>query len=304
MADQPRVRRKLSRPRSLLVIAVTVAAVFGTVAAVVVVRQRHSPHSPGAAPGPPAAAVLVLPLGKLDHPSGVAVDDPGNLYVTDSGGQRVLTLPAGGSVAREIPFTGLHFPEGIAVDHTGNIYVTDVPDRVLKFDVGTGAQTVLPSTGWRPSAVAVDQKGNLYVANTDSRLVKVDNETGAQVDFAFAGLHGGPVGVAVDAAGNLYVTGYIEHKALMIAAGTTTPAELPFPALEHPGGITVDAAGGVYLTDAFLKQVYKLARGARSSVPLPLTGLDYPEGVAVDHVGNVYVADTFHDRVLKLVAPA
>jgi serine/threonine-protein kinase len=67
--------------------------------------------------------------------------------------------------------------------------------------------------------------------------------------------------VAVDAAGNLYVTDTANDRVVKLAAGSATPTELPFTGLNNPGGVAVDAASNVYVTDNGNNRVVKLAAG-------------------------------------------
>jgi serine/threonine-protein kinase len=113
----------------------------------------------------------------------------------------------------------------------------------------------------------------------------------------------GPGGVAVDAAGDVYVTGS-SNNVQNLPAGTSTPTVLPFIDLVSPAGVAVDAAGDVYVADWGNNRVVKLAAGALVPSVLPFSGLSGPFGVAVDAAGNVYVADNGNDRVLKLPAGA
>ena len=63
----------------------------------------------------------------------MAVDQAGDLFVTDMDGNRVLELPAGWAAPVELPFHGLKEPLGVAVDAVGDIYVADSGnDRVVK----------------------------------------------------------------------------------------------------------------------------------------------------------------------------
>jgi serine/threonine protein kinase, bacterial len=79
----------------------------------------------------------VLPFTGLIFPEGLAVDGAGNLYVTDTGNNRVLKLAAGSSSPTVLPFTGLNKPFGVAVDAAGNLYVTDThKSRVVKLAAG------------------------------------------------------------------------------------------------------------------------------------------------------------------------
>ncbi|SRX93657.1 Transmembrane serine/threonine-protein kinase D PknD (protein kinase D) (STPK D) [Mycobacterium tuberculosis H37Rv] [Mycobacterium shimoidei] len=109
-----------------------------------------------------------------------------------------------------------------------------------------------------------------------------------------------PGGVALDSAGNVYVTNQgMYGRVVKLAPGSTTPSVLPFTGLYEPQGLAVDAAGAVYVTD-FNNRVVKLAAGSNNQTELPITGLNYPEGLAVDSAGNVYVADRGNNRVVKL----
>jgi serine/threonine-protein kinase len=64
--------------------------------------------------------------------------------------------------------------------------------------------------------------------------------------------------VAVDGAGNVYVTDTGNSRVLKLAASSTAPTELPFTGLNHPYGVAVDAAGNVYVTDTGNNRVLKL----------------------------------------------
>jgi serine/threonine protein kinase, bacterial len=92
-------------------------------------------------------------------------------------------------------------------------------------------------------------------------VLKLPARSNAQIQLPFTGLTGASE-VAVDAAGNIYLTS---------------------PGGNHP-------------------RVLKLLAGSNTQVELPFTGLGMPNGVAVDTVGNVYVADFLNNQVLKLPA--
>ncbi|WP_425293763.1 serine/threonine-protein kinase PknD [Mycobacterium pseudokansasii] len=113
-----------------------------------------------------------------------------------------------------------------------------------------------------------------------------------------------PGGVAVDTAGNVYVTSEgMYGRVVKLANGSSTATVLPFNGLYQPQGLAVDGAGAIYVTD-FNNRVVMLPAGSNSQTVLPFDGLDYPEGVAVDAQGSVYVADRGNSRVVKLVAGA
>ena len=81
---------------------------------------------------------------------------------------------------------------------------------------------------------------------------------GPQVTLPFTGLDG-PIGVAVDAAGDLYVTNALNNRVLKLAAGSATQSELPFTGVNVPAGVAVDTAGNLYVTDSHNGRVLKLA---------------------------------------------
>ncbi|MEU5761177.1 serine/threonine-protein kinase PknD [Nocardia sp. NPDC047648] len=125
----------------------------------------------------------------------------------------------------------------------------------------------------------------------------------AQTALPFTGVSL-PTGVAVDPAGNVYITDMGSDRVLKLAAGASTPTPLPITGLKNPQDMAVDTAGNVYVSDTSNDRVLKLAAGASTPTPLPITGLKDPHGVAVDSAGDVYVADRGNDRVLKLSAGA
>ncbi len=113
-----------------------------------------------------------------------------------------------------------------------------------------------------------------------------------------------PGGVALDQAGNVYVTSEgMYGRVVELPKGSSNPRVLPFNLLYQPQGLAVDGAGAVYVAD-FNNRVVSLAAGSNSQTVLPFTGLNYPEGVAVDAQGSVYVADRGNGRVVKLAAGA
>ncbi|OSC40291.1 serine/threonine-protein kinase PknD [Mycobacterium decipiens] len=122
-----------------------------------------------------------------------------------------------------------------------------------------------------------------------------------QVELPFGDLSI-PDGIAVDKAGNVYVTDDGTNQVFRLAARSNTPTAMPFTGLTDPDGLTVDSGGTVYLADGGLDgspKVLKLAAGSDTQTEVPLAGLTSPWDVAVDAAGNIYVSDGIN-RVLKL----
>jgi serine/threonine protein kinase, bacterial len=157
-----------------------------------------------------------------------------------------------------LPFTGLSSPTGVAVDSVGDVYVADgVNSQVLKLAAGH-TQAVVPFTGLsHPNGVAVDGVGDVYVVDRgNSRVLKLaaGSTTQAVQPFSRLGLSY-PNGVAVDGAGDVYV---VAGSVLELAAGSSSPTQLPFTGLNYPTCVAVDSAGAVYTADNLNSRVLKL----------------------------------------------
>ena len=310
--------------------------------------------------------------GQLLAPMGVAVDSAGNLYIAESGesadtgnsrilqvSNGVITTVAGGGfsgLGDNGPATSatLYLPYGVAVDPAGNLYIAEYY-RCLIRKVSNGVITTVAGGGpsylgdnvpaasvhlYAPPGVAVDAAGNLYIADTGNQIVrKVSGGvittvagSGASIYGGFSGDNGpatsaqlsNPAGVAVDAAGNLYIADSSNDRIRKVAngvittvVGTGTPgfAGDNGPAtsaeLSAPNGVAVDSAGNLYIADYYNNRIRKVSNGVITTVagggasfgdngPATSAQLYEPWGVAVDSAGNLYIADSGNDRIRVL----
>ncbi|CAN5504793.1 hypothetical protein BH10ACT2_BH10ACT2_10620 [soil metagenome] len=200
-----------------------------------VVTTLAGDGTPSYADGPGAAAHFLTPWG-------VAVDAAGNVYVGDAGNNRIRKITPAGDVttlAGQSDFgtsdgTGseAHFnaPFGVAVDAVGNVYVTDHGNhRIRKITpAGVVTTTAGSSAGFadgtgtdarfdEPDGIAVDSAGNLYIADVGNHRIRKITPAGVVTTIAgstpgyldgqgTSAQFNGPQGVAVDSAGNLYVS--------------------------------------------------------------------------------------------------
>jgi uncharacterized protein (TIGR03437 family) len=164
----------------------------------------------------------------VNQPEGVAVDTTGNLYIADTLDNAVRKVSTDGTITTIAGFgspafsgdggpatkAALNHPRGVAVDANGNVYIADTGnDRVRKVDF-LGTITTVADSLSGPRAVAVDRAGVLYISDTGHNQVLRGKTViaGSGVccysgdgDFATAARLNAPAGIAVDAAGNVYV---------------------------------------------------------------------------------------------------
>ena len=220
------------------------------------------------------------------HPSGIAGDGAGNLYVADTGNSAVRKIViATGAVTTLSDATGVavgfNGPIGIASGGNGDLYLTENDNTIRRVVIATGTVTTLAgaviqpgsadATGASarfngPDGVASDGAGNIYVADSvNSTIRKIVIATGVVTTLAGAAGQEGtddgtgasarfyrPFGIASDGAGNLYVADGIIRK-VVIATGavttlTTGPGRDPYD--PGPSGIVSDGAGNLYFASA------------------------------------------------------
>ena len=239
---------------------------------------------------------------RLASPHGVAVDAQGNVYIADTGNDRVREVTSAGRIST---FVETPAPGGIAVDGQGNVLVAATDDeRVLKVSQA-GVTTTVAGTGQAgysgdggpatsaaldgPSAVAVGPGGSVYIADTGNDRVRRIAPDGTIATVAGTGGRGfsgdgggataatlaGPAGLTVDARGDLYIADVLNNRVRKVA----------------PDGTMTTLAGS--------GRRGRSGDGGRATA----AALDTPAGVAVDGSGNVYIADAGNARVRR-VSPA
>ncbi|HEX6647886.1 MAG TPA: PxKF domain-containing protein [Pyrinomonadaceae bacterium] len=217
-------------------------------------------------------------------------------------------------------------PRAIAVDPSGNVFVADQNDRVQKFN-SSGVFQFKFATGGSSfgsvvaaSGVAVNSTtGDIYVTDgfseRTSGIVQKFNSSGVfQSAWGTSGSANGQFlngagGVAVDSAGNVYVTDLGNHRIEKFTAsgsfisswGSSGTGNGQFSA---PEGIAIDASDNIYIADTGNHRIQKFNTSGTFVTKWGTNGtgdgqFDTPWGVSVDGVGDVYVADTNNNRIQK-----
>ncbi|MCK5242318.1 SMP-30/gluconolactonase/LRE family protein [bacterium] len=205
--------------------------------------------------------------GKFNQPSGVAVDNAGNVYVADLHNHRIQKFDANGNfITKWGSETGesgaadgeFNQPSGVAVDNAGNVYVADQGnDRIQKFDENGdhlatwGSEGSLDGQFKDPFGIAVDNAGNIYVADVHNYRIQKFDASGNFITKwgSVGGLDGQfsqPLGVAVDNAGNVYVADKLNDR---IQKFNRTNVEI------YPGTINLKSKG------KYIKAYIELSEG-------------------------------------------
>jgi hypothetical protein len=263
----------------------------------------------------PGAMDGIGPSAQFYFPSGVAYDGAGNLYVADSGNNtirkmvlatREVTTVAGlmgvyGSDDGVGVDARLYSPQGLAADGAGNLYIADSANHTIR-------KMVLSSGKVTTIAGAAGQSGH-----QDAR--------GSAARFWF------PTGLALDGAGNLYVSSddnTIRRVTLATGDVTTVAGEAMVGGYQdgqgeevhfsRPKGVVADGAGTLYVADTENCLIRKivLATGVVSTVAGSFgtwghdegigseASFSAPQGLALDGTGNLYVADHYGTRIRKM----
>lgn len=207
------------------------------------------------------------------NPSGVAVDGTGNLYVV-GGNAGVNKYDSLGNLTNQ--FTSVTFtnPQGVAVDGNGNIYVSDSGANVRFVQLnpngtqgvsfgGAGAVTfTAPVTAI--DGIAADASGayiDVVVRNSSGYSNVLRYNTGSSSPSSSITGFASPIGVALDSAGDLYVTDLGPARVEEFLAGNTSVPDYiyGYNQLSNPTGIAVDSRGFIYATDSVLNEVVVFA---------------------------------------------
>ncbi len=171
-----------------------------------------------------------------------------------------------------------------------------------------------PSIG-EPSWVAYGATGDVYFTNGGPAVYKIDS-FGLLTRPAASGQLGKLNGVAVDAAGNLYLADATYDRVVKLTPGGTLTTILGNGQLANPAGVALDSAGNIYVADAGNYRVRKIAiTGAITTVAgngspgysgdgflAASAQLSTITGVAADAIGNVYIADSGNNRIRKVAS--
>jgi len=243
-------------------------------------------------------------VGSNFTPYGIIVDNVGNIYTVDHGNALVKEIkPTGGYYIHPA------LPDGLLMSNsTGTISGT--PTTAIA--ATTFTVTAYNSTGSTTTTMSITVNGPVSVSYSSpqvytvgvaiSPLTPTGSSAAAQAysnsPTALGSGFSQPYGVALDAAGNIYMADGGNSAVKKIPTGGGTPVAIG-SGFNFPTGVAVDAAGNVYVADRNNNAVKEIPVGGGAPVILG-SGFAFPTGVAVDPTGNVFVADAGNNAIKEI----
>jgi sugar lactone lactonase YvrE len=307
-------------------------------------------NNPDSSSIPGRVASFNAPAGlAVDRAGNIFLADVGNNRIRKITPAGVVSPAAGnlngnsGNTDGDLTTATFNAPTGVAVDTSGAIYVADRNNhrirKVILSNNGTGMVNTLTGSIFgfldglagvaqfkSPVGVAVDAKGIVYVADQENNRVREIVETflvSTQAGNGTAGfgngsgsavMFNGPLGLATDAAGNIYVADRANNRIRKITptgvvstfAGSGVEGRLDGPGntaqFKWPYGLAVDNAGNVYVAEYGNYRIRKITQaGTVSTLAGNIQGhadgqganalFSAPRGITVDLNGNLFVTD-------------
>ena len=261
-----------------------------------------------------------------NNPRGVAVSNSGDVFVADTGMNRICRITPDGRFYR---VAGKGKPI-LRMDGGG-------PAPQLSGDGGPATIADLDM----PSGVAADAKGHIYISDSYNHRVRRVDPDGIIQTIAGTGENGFggdggpataaklsyPTGVAVDLRGNVYIADSQNDRVRRVTPdgridtvlgggehGDSGDGPALSTKLNFPHGVAVDRQDNIYVADTGNDRIRKLSQdgivrniagtGKQEFVgdggPAVKAGLGAPDSVAIDAQGNIYIADRANWRVRKI----
>ncbi|MBI3881079.1 MAG: hypothetical protein HY301_13590 [Verrucomicrobia bacterium] len=306
-------------------------------------------------------------LALFSDPAGIAADASGNFFIADSANHVIRKFATNGLVSTiagtpEVAGSAdspaaFDSPSGVCVDAAGNLFVADTGNHTIRKIAANGTVTTLaglageagatngPGATARfnsPLGIVVATNGILFIADSGNHLLRKISPDGTVTTLAGEegvwGTNDGPgltahfnnpVGLALDAAGNLFVADANNHTIRKVAPDGTVSTVAGVPGADgcvngpaadarfcKPASLAFDAHGNLFIADSFNHVLRRLSPRGFVTTVSGLGGADgvadgangtarffNPYGLATDARGRVLIADTYNQTLRVLLPP-
>jgi sugar lactone lactonase YvrE len=259
--------------------------------------------------------------GTLNSPSGIALDASGDVWVSDTGDNRVVEFSATGTDIGGFTPSGsyaLNGPTGITVNAAGDVFVADTGDnRVVEYSSGGTELNVFGTSSGSgelnaPSGVAVNASGQVLVSDTGDNRVVEFTAAGAY-STSFNSKMGSPTGITVDASGDIWVANsglddagpdaVMEYNSSGTWQATLGTGETSVHGgLSDPSDVALDGSGHAFVADPDYGWVEEFTTGGAYQDEFGETQpglLSSPQSLVVNGAGDVFVTDTGDNQIVE-----
>ncbi len=258
----------------------------------------------------------------FEHPTGIALDKEGVLYVVDDSKDKIKKVKPDGKIDRTWISAGKDFkdvksPGGIAIDSKGYMYVTDTKRHaVFKFDKGGksiikwGKEGTASNEFRNPMGIAVDSENNIYVADSANHCVKIFSNLGVyKKTIGRRGTEQGellfPSAVVISQKRELLVLDrtrlqkFSSEGELLDSWGKAGSSDGEF---DKPMGVFIDKDGFIYIADSGNNRIQKFDDKGQFISKWGGMGtgdgqMMFPSGIVVDSFGTVFVVEQNNNRI-------
>ena len=261
--------------------------------------------------------IPILTIGKINYPYGVAVNQRGDVIVSECSGHCVTVLSPRGERLRSFGTRGsserqFHNPCGVAVDTIGNILVADIDNHRIQKFTSQGEFLAVVNTqenyceGRRPRSIAYNaSNGKVYVGCDNGQIQILYPDLNYYGTFGKRGREDGefviPSGIACDSTGNVYVADLGNNRIQVFSAKGKFLRKFGWQykgAQDNVVGfcnIAIDSSDRVYISETGNNSVSVLT--SKGQLVASFKSSCMPIGLAVDSSGVVYVCNALSSNI-------
>lgn len=260
---------------------------------------------------------------QLNRPTGIVIDQGGNLYIVDSGNNRIVKCNRMGEFSKETGGFGwdngqFNLPSYANLDNGLSLYITDTQNRrVERFDnflnfiqvVGSYIEGS-PFTNSQLEGVAISRNGEVYIADSGNDCIwKMNNQfSGVEKMAGFeagAGAVVDPKGLVIDEQGYLYVADSGNDRIAVFDGFGNFARSLGKGDLNRPSGVDVARNGVVYVANTFGDDIVAFDANGILLFKFGKTGnregeFSRPTDLKVFEGRALFVVDSGNNRVQQL----